>query len=575
MNRLGGLLRHPPTWWLWLSVACFAVVYAWGLNNAYMPTNGDEMVYAHIARLTAESQQWLPLASDLPHMRNTKPPLLFWQAMVAGAWGEAWQLWCLRAPSLVYLALLAVGMTAVLHRWVGEWRTPAWALLCLFASWGTFRYGRPFLTTAPEMFWFSLPLLHVLWRSARTRGLPISNNPGEWLIWTGWGVLLGVGLGYKSFALVAPVVSGVWAVRLLMAPTWSWRDTLVCSMQMAWMGLLAVGVIASWLLLDPQPEAVWREFVVGENMGKMNDAQGYWTQLLSLKGAGAYALAHVENAGLLAPVVMGVYVLAWRHRTAKALAWRGNVSAALVVWLGVWWLVFLIPSQRSARYLLPTLPAMGMLMALHIHRLPAWAFKGVNLLSLLMLGVLSWLAWHAHALGLMPMPWAVLLALVVMVALGMAWFAWSTSEALPLAALLSVCTAFVGLNALLQGHAGERVAFQGETADRPVASTVWVPAGFNGDFERFQFLLPRGNRFVPLQDKVDALTQGLDTTSGTWFIVARLNGADPLPCEASTCERVAVRWDIELRLKPGQVNGGNIARPAEWLWRQEWLMRVR
>ena len=174
--------------WLWLSVACFACVYAWCLNNAYMPTNGDEMVYAHIARLTAESQQWLPLVSDLPHMRNTKPPLLFWQAMVAGAWGEAWQLWCLRMPSLVYLALVAVGMTAVLHRWVGEWRTPAWALLCLLASWGTFRYGRPFLTTAPEMFWFSLPLLHVLlapgiggWRPPPGSNCPIGHRFG-WLV---------------------------------------------------------------------------------------------------------------------------------------------------------------------------------------------------------------------------------------------------------------------------------------------------------------------------------------------------------------------------------------------------------
>jgi hypothetical protein len=30
-----------------------------------------------------------------------------------------------------------------------------------------------------------------------------------------------------------------------------------------------------------------------------------------------------------------------------------------------------------------------------------------------------------------------------------------------------------------------------------------------------------------------------------------------------------------LRLKPGQVHSGNINRPEEWLWRQEWLMRVR
>ena len=40
-------------WWLVLAVSC---LYLWGLDNLYMPSNGDEMVYAHIARLTAESR---------------------------------------------------------------------------------------------------------------------------------------------------------------------------------------------------------------------------------------------------------------------------------------------------------------------------------------------------------------------------------------------------------------------------------------------------------------------------------------------------------------------------------------
>ena len=86
---------------------------------------------------------------------------------------------------------------------------------------------------------------------------------------------------------------------------------------------------------------------------------------------------------------------------------------------------------------------------------------------------------------------------------------------------------------------------------------------------------PQGNRITPDADKVEALSEGRDTTSGTWFVVARPQGALPLPCEASSCQRVAVRWDLELRLKPGQVHSGNIHRPEEWLWRQEWLMRVR
>ncbi len=51
------------------------------------------MVYAHIAHQTALTGHWLPLASELENMRNTKPPLLFWQAMVAvtGASAGRWR----------------------------------------------------------------------------------------------------------------------------------------------------------------------------------------------------------------------------------------------------------------------------------------------------------------------------------------------------------------------------------------------------------------------------------------------------------------------------------------------------
>jgi hypothetical protein len=171
--------------------------------------------------------------------------------------------------------------------------------------------------------------------------------------------------------------------------------------------------------------------------------------------------------------------------------------------------------------------------------------------------------------------WAVVLLLAVLCWLALLVHMLRQSEPQPLSALLCVLLAFVGLNAVLEGLSGPAVAFQGHSTKRPAHTTVFVPEGFNGEFERFQFLLPKGNLVVPAQAKVDALTEGRDTSSGTWFVVARLKDAPPLPCEASTCERVAVRWDLELRLKPGQVHSGNMARPEEWLWRQEWLMRVR
>ena len=92
----------------WLALLLVAIgVYALGLGGQYNPTNGDELVYTHIARLTAASGNWLPLVSELDHMRNTKPPLLFWQAMVAGDWGQQWSLAALRLPSLIYTLLIA------------------------------------------------------------------------------------------------------------------------------------------------------------------------------------------------------------------------------------------------------------------------------------------------------------------------------------------------------------------------------------------------------------------------------------------------------------------------------------
>jgi len=566
---------RPPTWLLWCSVAVMAVVYAWGLNNQYMPSNGDEMVYAHIARLTAASDHWLPLLTEMPDMRNTKPPVFFWQAMLASGWGRWEQLWVLRVPSLIYLALVCWVMAALLHRWTGEWRTAAWAVLAFLACWGTFRYGRPYLTTAPEMFWYSLGLLYVLWQGARPETAGVHNTWREWVWWSVLGLALGVGLLYKSFALVAPVGAGLWAVRWVLLREWSWKSLLVISFQLAWMGLLALALMASWLLIDPHPEHVWQDFVVGENVRKMNAAEGYWQQFFSLKGVLAYATAYLQNAGLMIPWVLALLGVAWRHRRMAQTDVRGNLSLALLVWLLVWWCVFLLPSQRSGRYLLPAMPALGMLLALHVHEVGRWPLRLVAGLSVLMLFVLAWLGWHAQGLGLLPTVWAAVLAAAVLGGLALLVHTTWRSEPQPLSALLTVLLAFAGLNAVLEGLTGPAVSFHGASTDRPVATKVWVPEGFSGEFERFQYLLPTGNLITPAQDKVDALSEGRDTTPGTWFIVALLQDAPPLPCEASTCERVAVRWDVELRLKPGQVHSGNIARPEEWLWRQEWLMRVR
>ncbi len=568
--------HSPSTRTLWLTVLVVALVYVWGIDNLYMPNNGDEMIYAHIARMTAATGQWLPLVSDYSNLRNTKPPVLFWQSMLVTGWGQYWQLWLIRLPSIIYLALVSAGMAMLLRRWLGEWRTAAWAVLCFLLCWGTFRYGRPYMTTAPEMFWYSLAPGFVLWRAANAQTRDIQNTWDDWRWWTLLGLLTGIGLAYKSFALVAPVAAGTWLLRLFLQTKWSWRAVVCNTAQMAWMSLLAVGLFACWLLIDPQPQEVWREFVQQENAGKMSDGRNYFAVMFSFNGSADYLAAPMLNSGLLFPWVLALVGVAWRQRGTASEPKRSLLTKASLLWIAVWWVVFLLPNHRSSRYLLPLLPALALLMALHVDSIKRVAPRVTGLLALIMLSVLVWLGWHARAIGVLPD----LLAGLVLVSWVAGLVIWVRMWWIPSTgvfdSLLCAALALLSLTALLQGMHGERVDFQGDSKLRPQADTIWVSQSSNGEFEPLHFLLPGDNRFTSDQARVEALTNGTDTASGTWFMVVRLDHADPLPCETmNVCERIATRWDIELRPKPGQANADNINRPREWLWRQEWLMRVR
>ena len=74
----------------WLAVTGLLVAfctYFHGLGSVHILRNGDELVYAHITRVTSLAERWLPL-QGIPGMRNTKPPLLFWQGLLSTDWGK-------------------------------------------------------------------------------------------------------------------------------------------------------------------------------------------------------------------------------------------------------------------------------------------------------------------------------------------------------------------------------------------------------------------------------------------------------------------------------------------------------
>ncbi len=586
-----------PTWGWGLLLALAVAIYGLGLGNPYIPTNGDEMVYAHIARLTAAAGHWLPLVSELDHMRNTKPPLLFWQALLAGDWGRHWNLAALRTPSLVYTGLLAALVAATVQRITGSAGRAALAACVYLAFFSTFRYGRPFLTSAPETFWLSLPMFWLLWqRLRRPAGAGSDAAPGWWAH-TAFGLAIGLGLAYKSFALVAPVAATLWCARLATEPRLDGRVLWRATLQVAWSATLALALFGLWFVLDPDPQAVWQEFVLAENAGKMASNEGYW-QVALRGGDGSMAaqlLAYVQNAGLLAFVVLGLLPVAlarWRagrHGAAPPLPAHARI---LLVWLAVWLLVFMLPSQRSARYLIPVMPALACVIALGWQRIGRLWFVLCLPLCALMLLVLGRIAWVAHDLGVASAgEWLAAMAAALtglLLVLAGLWRArWS--RACSVAACLAVYACLGLSTAPLNGPAGryptDALAALADPANPatqvaqgPKGLRVAVPSNFNGQFERFQFLLP-GHRFAPYDSgarastapDADDLARLLAQHDAVVWLQASATEANP-PCLPS-CTLLGTRWELKGRHRSGEITLANLWYPQQWLFRREWLLR--
>lgn len=106
-----------------------------------------------------------------------------------------------------------------------------------------------------------------------------------------------------------------------------------------------------------------------------------------------------------------------------------------------------------------------------------------------------------------------------------------------------------------------------------------VPSSFNGQFERFEFLLP-GNRFVPYDgdalgsrtasDNTQTLQQLLTTHDAVVWLQTRAETTQPL-CVPG-CTVVAERWEVKGRHQSGK-SPYHVWQPEQWLFRREWLVR--
>ncbi len=349
------------------------------------------------------------------------------------------------------------------------------AALTFLAFFSTYRFGRPFLVNPPEVFWFFLPFFTLLyWR-------PFSFE-SRLLVPLLLGIEIGVGLLYKSFALLAPIgLVLIW--WYLHERRYRWREWMLKdAYKPVLAGFVALSLFALWFVLDPDPQSVWREFVVGENAGKFG-ARGdsYWAKLL-WGGSSIWTLmlGYPLDAGLLAFPVAALFFVAYRQRHQL-----GDAEKMLWIWMVVLFIVFAVPSQRSARYLLEAMPGVAVLCALNWQRIPRWIFMLTLVFSGAVLSLLAFLAWslESEAGGMYGWGYWLLLGM----SLALVSLAFRFTRGLVNVVVLLV---FLSLAAFLRPFDGAQGTYD-EAAKRYVqGKDVWVSCNFRALDEGHRFLLP-------------------------------------------------------------------------------------
>ena len=569
-----------------LLAVSIALGYLFQLGGDHIPRNGDELVYAHIARLTAESGHWLPLVSSYDFMRNTKPPLLFWQAMVAGGWGDRWTLLNLRLPSVVYLWAIALMVGLLVRRVVINARAEsphqnpfpdeektsrgvvegAIAAIVFLSFFSTYRYGRPYLTSAPETFWLFGVFFSIAWSPAKLLA-------STWKFPLIAGVAIGIGCLYKSFAMVAPVGLGLalcyQTIAARKAPWQIFRPgVLRDGFKVTSICALALAVFGLWFALDPLPSEVWREFVVGENAGKFNSSPGYFKVAFSGNGGVLVILTgYFVNAGLLLPLTVGAAWAAWRsYRNKSAIT---DAEKVMWLWLLALAVVFMLPNQRSARYLIPAMPAVAVLVALYWQRMGrSWFIITLVfcILGALGMGLIAMGAVRAmqDSSVYSPLFWLLLIFIVVASFVGMFKKQWT--RATVAASGFAVLFLLAWTTAPLNGELGR---FKPSTVALLQGQSVSVPNNFNGQFERYFFLMP-GVKVVAYDapQPVDFADVDALLKTSRYALVARRIGQAP----CANCRIIDLRWDLRSRQSPSEGTWAALKTPDTFWYAKEYLV---
>jgi 4-amino-4-deoxy-L-arabinose transferase-like glycosyltransferase len=383
------------------------------------------------------------------------------------------------------------------------------------------------------------------------------------------GASFGIALLSKSFAYIVPAT---FALGLFY---WRWREWSIPKVllrdlyKVLLITVLALGVFALWFVLDPFPEAVWKEFVLGENAGKFQARSSNY--LLDLVRGGdslwMLALTTLANAGLFTFVLISALIQCWRER--RFLSLEENLLLLLVL---AFFIVFSLPSQRSGRYLLPVMPAFAAVIAIFWDRLPIWGFRIALLLQLLLLGALVWVGGNLQLSNFLGQPgiwsyslghWVFMGAAIALVLLGI--FNRERSKAIALAGcFLCYCALTSGLSPL-EGTLGR---YSQATIQSLVGKDVWVPCDYRAKDEEYRLLLPGAilhGYLAKDAGQIDLLTKN-------YPLVAVQSAIGVVPALCDSCKIVGKRMEMRARHSDAEIQAILKGQIGEHLFVNEYLI---
>jgi hypothetical protein len=250
-------------------------------------------------------------------------------------------------------------------------------------------------------------------------------------------------------------------------------------------GLLGFGI---WVALDPDRSVIIQDFLLRENVGKLGGS-GYLAGMVS----GSYPVTRIwlgnfANLGTYAPALGGLLWQLVRERRADRRARPSGDETALWLYVLAFLVVYTIPRQRQENYLLPTVAALSVLLALRWDRLPGGLHRAALAVTAAAVAGLGWMmvgigrsvpgvSHGAGKLGLV----AGILGLCLW-GLSSAARARALLPAGVLGGMLALGLALSPFDRMVEWRPGGREALAGQT--------VWFPRTFRARHERYRFVAP-------------------------------------------------------------------------------------